>query len=78
VRPFPRHQPSATEYGWFVRWGVKYRSDFVVYKAHLSTVHAEYCVVIKIQYERISFLYLQSMYSLCNQIDETIDVLAGD
>eukprot|EP00210_Caulerpa_lentillifera_P009679 g9235.t1 len=56
--------------GWFLRSGVNYGSDFVLYDQHPSAVHAAYSVVILHQGESISLLDLQATYRLCNQVSK--------
>ena len=54
--------------GWYVRSGINYGADFVLYKQHPSTIHAEFCAIVQTPNEPIDLLDLQTTYRLCNQV----------
>ena len=53
--------------GWYVRSGIIYGADFVVYRRHPSRVHAEYGVSVLSARTSLSLNDIQATYRLLHQ-----------
>ena len=53
--------------GWYVRSGIIYGADFVVYRRHPSCVHAEYGVSVLSAGTSLSLNDIQATYRLLHQ-----------
>ncbi|GMH45056.1 hypothetical protein BSKO_13013 [Bryopsis sp. KO-2023] len=62
---------------WFLRSGIIYGADFVLYERHPSEIHADYCVVVvpSSQQNEYKWKDIQAMHRLCNQISKGLMLL---